>query len=191
MKFSCIVLAAGDGTRFGDKKQFISLDGKPLWEYATDASKKVSDDVVVVGIDVPGGRQRRDSVFIGLNNVSYNRVVIVEAARPLVTPEQIKRIGEMDNPSVSYYLPSVDTIIYGNKILKRDMCLRLQVPQAFEREMLLEAHRNIGGDATDDTILMQRYHGIDQELVEGGINLRKVTFPYDMDILEVIKRIKK
>jgi len=32
-KFSGIILAAGNGIRFGEKKQFIQLKGKPIWQW--------------------------------------------------------------------------------------------------------------------------------------------------------------
>ena len=33
-KVSAIILAAGSGSRFGEKKQFKELNGKPIWFYS-------------------------------------------------------------------------------------------------------------------------------------------------------------
>ena len=33
-KVSAIILAAGSGTRFGEKKQFKKLNGEPIWSYS-------------------------------------------------------------------------------------------------------------------------------------------------------------
>lgn len=187
MKFSCVVLAGGNGIRFGSKKQFMEWNGKPLWKYAFDVCRRVSDDVIVVGVDIPGGDTRQKSVFNGICKVKENRVVIVEAARPLVTPEQIKVIAEVDWPSVSYAIDSSDTILYHGMYLYRKYCLRLQVPQAFDTDLLLEAHKNnTQCNPTDDTVLVKNYSGIDPEIIAGGLNLLKVTYQQDLQILEAL-----
>ena len=87
-------------------------------QYASDACRKVSDDVIVVGVDVPSGDTRQKSVFNGIHKVKENRVVIVEAARPLVASEQIKVIAEVNYPSVSYAIKSTDTIFYHSEQLE-------------------------------------------------------------------------
>lgn len=189
MNFSVVVLAAGSGIRFGENKQFVELDGKPLWKIVFDTARVVSPDVVVVGVGVPGGPRRRDSVLIGLNTVCFDRVVITEAARPLVTSTQIKDIASVDYPSVSYAIPPVDTVIYNGLVLPRRDCMCLQVPQAFDRDMLIEAHECVPGVVTDDTFLMWQHHGIKPRLLDGFINLFKVTYPGDMDIIRVIHDI--
>ena len=142
MKFSCVILAAGDGLRFGKKKQFIKWHGKELWEYSCVACEKVCDNVIVVGIDFPGGKTRQESVFKGIRKAKHKKVVIVEAARPLVTSKQIKDIGLNTYPSVSYVMKSTDTIIYNGEQLDRKKCFRLQVPQSFDLKMLIDAHEN-------------------------------------------------
>ena len=188
MKFSCVILAAGDGLRFGAKKQFIEWRGRELWEYSCDVCEKVSDDVIVVGVDFPGGKTRQESVFKGIRKAKYEKVVIVEAARPLVTSKQIKDIGLNTYPSVSYVMKSTDTILYKKEHLNRDYCYRLQVPQSFDTKMLIEAHENTKMvDATDDTILMVECLDIRPKLIDGGYNLFKVTYPEDLRMLEVIK----
>ena len=63
-----IVLAGGQGTRFGGKKQFLEIKGKPLWKHVHDKlCKFISDeDIVVVGVDTEGGITRSQSVINGL-----------------------------------------------------------------------------------------------------------------------------
>ena len=60
-----IVLAGGQGTRFGGKKQFLEIKGKPLWKHVHDKlCKFISDeDIVVVGVDTEGGITRSQSVI--------------------------------------------------------------------------------------------------------------------------------
>jgi molybdenum cofactor cytidylyltransferase len=50
VRFGCVVLAAGEGTRFGGAKQVAPLRGRPLLEWALDAALGVPalDPVVVV-----------------------------------------------------------------------------------------------------------------------------------------------
>jgi CTP:molybdopterin cytidylyltransferase MocA len=44
-----LILAAGEGRRFGGTKQLAELDGRPLLEYALQAMAEISPRVVVLG----------------------------------------------------------------------------------------------------------------------------------------------
>ena len=59
-----VVLAGGKGERFRGQKQFCELKGKPLWQHVNDKIHAVmqSDNIIVVGIDIPGGETRTESV---------------------------------------------------------------------------------------------------------------------------------
>lgn len=186
-RFSCIVLAGGNGSRFGSKKQFIEWNGKPLWKHVADICRQASNDVVVVGVDVPAGKVRQESVFNGLKKITNERVVIAEAARPGVTVEQIKKIGCTRFHSSSYGMPSIDTILYDSQHLDREKTLQLQVPQAFDTDLLLEAHtQGKGSDVTSDTELMYNIHDIKPAILLGGINLMKITYPSDIKLLRYL-----
>ena len=95
-----IILAGGSGTRFGGnvRKQFLEFHGKELWKHLYDTVIEVlpKENVVVVGVDIPGGETRSGSVKNGLDWVNTKgnctRVVIMEAARALVTKEQLEEI---------------------------------------------------------------------------------------------------
>lgn len=109
-----IVLAGGQGTRFGGKKQFLEIKGKPLWKHVHDKlCKFISDeDIVVVGVDTEGGITRSQSVINGLTYLkekgkAYERVIILEAARPLITLEQIQKIIKDEHKSTTYALPDL------------------------------------------------------------------------------------
>ena len=43
-----VVVAAGSGARFGAPKQFVSLGGRPMVQWALDAARAVADGVVLV-----------------------------------------------------------------------------------------------------------------------------------------------
>jgi len=188
INISGIILAAGDGLRFGEKKQFINFHGKEIWRYVFDTAMDLLDEIVVVGVDFNGGKTRQESVRIGLDSIHGDKVIIFDAARPFVTGEQIKKIitEVIIYPSVSYAIRQTDTI-YHNGVWARNELRALQVPQAFDAKLLRHAHQHAARfGATDDTILIFNTYGIKPKLLEGGQNLYKLTYPEDIKILEAI-----
>ena len=118
---TAVIVAAGQGTRMGPgiDKIFLDLCGKPVvaWAWSTfDSSPCISDIVLVVrdGMQdhfhemakslnltkawtlVPGGKERQDSVWNGLNAIpdSSRLVAIHDGARPCVTHEIIQKTLE-------------------------------------------------------------------------------------------------
>lgn len=111
-----IVLAAGNGTRFGDRKQYLDLAGKTVWERSVDAlrSAGVGSVVVVVPPDdvarmeplcrnaqltlVPGGSSRSQSVqhalvaIEGFAPTPTDMIAIHDGARPFVDPRDVTRV---------------------------------------------------------------------------------------------------
>lgn len=193
MRYSAIVLAAGFSTRYGSaQKQDLEFHGKPIWRYPFDTAKSVvgEENVVVVGKDLPGGETRTKSVIIGLKALpkDTSRVVILDAARPLVTEEQIKELLENSNPSCSLVRPLVNTPIFRDgTYVNRNEMYDLLVPQAFDYKLLLDAYE-CGGfeDMTDETRVMFEFYGIKPMLIETENNLYKVTYPGDLMIIESI-----
>lgn len=192
-----IILAGGSGTRFGGsvKKQFLQFHGKELWRYMYDTAISVlpPNNIVVVGIDIPGGSTRSGSVKNGLDWIAKKgdckRVVICEAARALVTKKQIEDIVAFSSPSCCFVNPVVDTVILLDKTyLTRSECRHLVSPQAFDFELLYNAYLNcdLGEMRTDETRLMNDTYGIKPDFLEGGENLYKVTYPKDIAIIEAI-----
>lgn len=177
------------------KKQFIQFHGKELWRYIYDTACEVlpKNRIVVVGVDIPGGSTRSESVKNGLEWIARyrncNRVVICEAARALVTSKQLQEIIDYKSPSCCYVNPVVDTIILTDKTyLNRSDCRHLVSPQAFDFELLYNAYKNcdLGELRTDETRLIYDTYGIKPMFLEGGENLFKVTYPKDIVILEAI-----
>ena len=192
-----IILAGGSGTRFGGnvKKQFLEFHGKELWRHLYDMVVTVlpKDNVVVVGLDIPGGETRSGSVKNGLEWMAERgdckKVVIMEAARALVSEKQLENIIAFDSPSCCYVTPVVDTVILLDKTyLTRSECRHLVSPQAFDFELLYNAYSNcdLGEMRTDETRLMNDTYGIKPDFLEGGENLYKVTYPKDIAIIEEI-----
>ena len=192
MCYSAIILAAGKGTRYQGTKQDEIFHGKQLWKYTyeTVASIVEKNRIVVVGKDFLGGETRTGSVLRGLENLPNDteRVIIVEAARPMVLKTQIEELLYDSHPSVTFVRPLVNTVIYRNgDFLNRNELYDLLTPQAFDYKMLIEAYKSGKYvDVTDDTRIMFDYHGIKPYFIETGNNLFKVTYPGDLNIIESI-----
>jgi len=192
MKHGAIVLAAGSSTRYKEKKQDIEFHGKALWRYAYETALSIvgKDRIVAVGKDFPGGETRTKSVIKGLNALKKDtdRVIILDAARPMVTAEQITQILNDTHPSVSYVRPLVNTVVFRDgRYINRNELYDLLVPQAFDYKLILEAY-NSGkfNDMTDETRVMYEYHGIKPYFIETENNLFKVTYLGDLQIIESI-----
>lgn len=192
LKYGAIILAAGSGSRFKGKKQDIEFHGKPLWRYSYETALSVVGEgrIIAVGKDIPGGETRTKSVIKGLKALpeDTDRVVILDAARPMVTAEQITQILTDLHPSISFVRPLVNTVVYRDgRYINRNDLYDLLVPQAFDYKLLLEAY-NSGrfDDMTDETRVMFEYHEIKPYFIEADNNLFKVTYPGDLKIIESI-----
>ena len=132
MLASAIIPAAGSGRRFGEKKQFKELNGKPLIYYSLAPffeSNSIDDIIIAVqkyDIDevasivesikikkkfriIEGGETRQDSIrnaLIQINNRTQF-VCVHDAARPFVTKSLIKKTVN----ALKYY----DAAIVGHK----------------------------------------------------------------------------
>lgn len=190
-----VVLAGGKGQRFQGQKQFCDLKGKPLWQHVYDKIYAVlqSSNIIVVGIDIPGGETRTESVIHGLNQLSPNtkRVIIAESARPLVTKHQIEEILYDNAPSTSFVMPLVNTVIKRDgTYINREEMYELLTPQAFDYQLIRQA-LNSGQfkNMTDETRVMFEFYGIKPHLVETTENLFKVTYKRDLPIIESLMEI--
>ena len=106
MVCSAILLSAGKGSRYKGTKQDVLFHGKQLWRYAYEAALEVVDreHIVAVGKDIPGGETRTGSVMQGLLSLPADteRVIILEAARPMVTVAQIRELLDDEHPSTTF-----------------------------------------------------------------------------------------
>ncbi len=192
VNYAAILLAAGNGERYKERKQDILFHGKPLWKYAYEAARDVvgRGRTMVVGKDIEGGETRTQSVINGLEALPQDtdRVIIIEAARPMVTREQVAELLSNSYPSVSYVRPLVNTVVYRDgRYLNRNELYELLTPQAFDYKLLIEAYRsNQFTDETDETKVMYEFHRISPRFIETGLNLFKVTYPGDLEIIESI-----
>lgn len=147
---------------------------------------------------VPGGAERYNSVYNGLKNInrSSDVVLIHDGARPFVTNsmilESIRTARKYKACTVA--VPVKDTIkvvdedMNGIETPDRRMLYAVQTPQAFDVKTLLEAYKrmHIDGskDATDDTMIVEKYIGINSRIIEGDYRNIKVTTPDDIAVCE-------
>src|ERR1035437_8618856 len=100
MTVAAVVVAAGQGVRFGGLKQFAVLENETVSALSVRNARSVAQFVVLVvpagyagageGADVavPGGSTRAASVRAGLVHCAHVDVIVVhDAARPLASPE--------------------------------------------------------------------------------------------------------
>jgi 2-C-methyl-D-erythritol 4-phosphate cytidylyltransferase/2-C-methyl-D-erythritol 2,4-cyclodiphosphate synthase len=208
-----LLVAAGQGLRAGGgvPKQFAPLGGRAMLAHAhaaLTAHPAIDSVLVVIGEgqqamladalgDVPhvtGGATRRESVRNGLEAIAGTgaaRVLIHDAARPFLPAAVVDRLlAALDTaPGAIPVLAVADTLARGGETLgdpvPRDGLVRVQTPQAFRLDAILDAHRRWPADreATDDAGMV-RAAGGSVALVEGSPMLDKITFPEDFAMAE-------
>ena len=216
-----IIVSAGRGARFGDDgvpKTFRPLAGLPMYVHSVRAFQDVASitGIVLVVIEnwleyametamgetvrapveiTPGGDTRQASVRAGLARVpsEAERIVVHDAARPLVTPGMIESclvaLKEADGAICA--VPLSDTLKKATdgvveETVARDDLWRVQTPQAFMAKPLREAHAAAADDgATDDATLIEARGGR-VVVVPGDERNIKVTTPADLELAEAL-----
>lgn len=207
-KTAAIIVAAGRGQRAGGDtpKQWRTVAGRRVLDWTLDAFRAMPeiDEIVIVHhyndlqyvsnlreLCVLGGDTRDASVRNGLNalvrtEIPPDRVLIHDAARPLVSRDLIMRVlnGLDDNHAAAPALPVVDALWFGNaegsveSLQDRSGLYRAQTPQGFRFASILAAHEAFVGIAADD-VEVAKASGIDVQIVLGDENNLKITTPAD------------
>ena len=145
---------------------------------------------------VVGGRRRQDSVMNGFRAASPRSAVIVvhDAARPFASAGLVSRTiaAAVETGAAVAALASRDTVKRGGdkyvlETLARGSIFLAQTPQAFRREVLLDALAvaQTGLEVTDEAGLAERAgHAV--RLVEGEPANIKITTPDDLLHAEAI-----
>ena len=199
-----IIVAAGKGNRAGGKvpKQWRQIAGKLVADWSIDAFKnhRLVDSVIVVlppnktlrrndVITCTGGKSRSLSVYNGLlaaKNLSPDKVLIHDVARPAVTEETITDIIKTINEETGAApgLPISDAIwkISNGEIeqtLNRDFIFRAQTPQGFPFSKILEAHEHQSNELAFDDVELAKRFGLKIILKTGHKDNMKITTPDD------------
>ena len=217
-----VVAAAGVGRRFGSAKQHLELGGRPLVHHSMDAfaiegvARLVlavrEEDVSVFRelagawsssrgsrapeVDVvSGGARRRDSVLRGLEALRGHAewVLVHDAARPLVTPEDVRQVIEAArrHGAAAIGTPAQDSmkrVREGTIVdeIPRDEVWTVQTPQGARLDDLIAAYsKDPGTDWTDEAYAL-RAMGIPVTVVEGSPENLKITRPGDEAMAERI-----
>lgn len=218
---TAVIVAAGKGKRMGTEisKQFLPLGGKEILAHTVEKferAKAIRDIVLVTGAEaledvknmareygwgkvrsvVPGGRERQDSVWNGLREVSEDTeiVLIHDGVRPFVTEEilncSIETAREMGGCVAG--VPAKDTIkvCNGENIAvatpDRSTLWQIQTPQTFRRAVILKAYENAKKDGfigTDDASLVE-HSGYPVKVILGSYRNIKITTKEDLLIGE-------
>ena len=145
-----------------------------------------------------GGARRQDSVWNGLQAVDKRTKIVVvhDAVRPFVTGAMVEDVvdGARTHGAAIVAIPLHDTVKRAapdgmiDTTLDRQRLWSAQTPQAFDVELLREAHRSsqeAGVEATDDAFLVERL-GHRVSIVNGSPDNIKVTRPEDLVMGEAI-----
>ena len=203
MSVAAVIVAAGQGQRYGGAKQFAVLNHDTVTTHSVRAARSVAERVVLVvptnyqgngeGADVVvvGGATRAASVRAGLEECGDADVIVVhDAARPLATPALFASVVDAVLAGADGAIPGLpisDTVKRiqhdGNVTVvtateARDELVTVQTPQAFARDMLIRAHAT-DDDATDYAALVEALGGR-VVVVPGEVDNVKITAPGDL-----------
>jgi 2-C-methyl-D-erythritol 4-phosphate cytidylyltransferase len=198
-----IVVAAGEGRRFGAAKQYAPLAGRRVLDWSLDAARTVADGVVLVvppdraGDAEPqadavaaGAATRSGSVRAGLDRVPAGAEVVVvhDGARPLAGPDLFGAVVDAVRAGADAAVPGVpvsDTLrSRGGGVVDRHGVVAVQTPQAFRAAALRAAHAG-GAEATDDASLVEAGGG-KVVVVDGSPANLKITDPADLVVAEAL-----
>jgi len=219
---SAIIVAAGGSRRMGFDKLFATIaDRAVLWHAinAFERAESVSEIIVVtredrraeverirehdfakIGTIVLGGEHRQDSVQAGLKKVSKEAryVAIHDAARPLITPQQIERVYEVCRAQraatsaepVTDTLKRADVDLSVTGSVDRHQLFAIQTPQIFEIDLLQEAYRAIFGRKllVTDEVSAVEHLGHKVYLVPNEELNFKITYPQDLPLADFVLR---
>ncbi len=201
-------------------KQFRLVDGRPMLahSYAAlaqhpdirsvfvavgDGQERLATDALN-GLPVPtlltGGATRKESVSRGLEAIAAQGgadfVLIHDAARPFLPETVIDALIDalFTSPGAVPALPVVDSLSRGTDVLTgtvdRSHLWRVQTPQAFHFDAILEAHRTWSGEDPTDDARMLMANGKDVRIVPGSERLSKFTFSSDFSGNDMIPSIR-
>jgi len=218
---AAIIVAAGSSQRLGFDKIGATIAGKTVLEHSVHAFASCSSvtEIIVVtrpdrvkeidatmanigrkAVTVAGGTERHDSVRAGLEalGAEISFVAVHDAARPLITPEEIDAVymAAREHGAASLAARVADTLKRGGvdgfvtESIDRHNVYGMQTPQIFARELLQEAYdrvRELGKAVTDEVSAVELL-GKRVVLVEASDYNFKVTYPRDLKLADLILR---
>lgn len=214
MQFSAIITAGGTSSRFGGQtnKLLEKINNKPIIQYTVDAFANSNVDEIIICSNsaiieelsdifktydkvkiIEGGNSRQASVYNGLKVAKGDYILIHDGARPMITPQIIENTKQMviQKQAVSVMTKTVDTIKEADengKIIRtidRSKLYNTQTPQAFEYNLIKNAHDKLQGQNFTDDAGMVEFLGHDVYIVVGDYRNIKVTTKSDLALAEI------
>lgn len=201
-----IVLAAGIGARFGQRKQFVEVDGQRLVDLAVGAARRTCDRVVLVlpagvtwdgpavDVTVVGGPDRSASLRSGLAAIraSSGIVLVHQAANPLASPDLIRRLLAVVEGGAAAVVPGLrpaDLVrrTSGDRlgeVVGRDDLVLVQTPAAFQLAILRDAHERCVPSLEDTALITQLGHEV--VVVPGDPANVHVALPEDLELVRAL-----
>ncbi len=202
---SLILLAAGKGLRYGGKKQFEEIEGKPIiyWSFNNFTNfvskvyitvEKGTDFDISLPVEyeiVIGGKRRQDSVWNALKKVTTPFVIIHDGVRPLVSEETIKKgISYLDKGKNAIpAIPVRDTLRKWEKgrseTIERENIYSIQTPQFFITSKIKKSYEYViknNIDIPDDAAALE-ITGVKFEIFEGDPENIKITYKKDTELI--------
>ena len=148
---------------------------------------------------VAGGATRAESVELGILRLApgpRDFVVIHDAARPFLAPEEIRDVidGAEETGAAAAVMPVTDTLkrIRGEWILEtvdRERVAAAATPQVFRADVLARALSE-AGPSTDEAARCEAI-GVHVAAVYVSRRAFKITFPEDLEMAEALVRGQK
>ena len=212
---TAIIVAGGSSQRMGFDKLLALLGDKPVLSHTIEAFERtdsVREIILVARAErvgefeelvrqtnfkkvrrvVPGGEHRQDSVRAGLGNIGTDMkfIAVHDAARPLVTSEQIERVFALarQHGAAALAAPITDTLKRADENhfvtdgVPRENLYTMQTPQIFERALLERAYTDVASNnrSVTDEVSAVEHLGAKVLLVPNDEWNVKITFPRDL-----------
>lgn len=212
MKINAIIPAGGTSSRFGNTNKLLEkINGKEVIRYTVEAFEASNVDEIIICANISimdelkkifsdskkvkiieGGQTRQASVYNGLKASVCDYVLIHDGARPMITTDLINSAIDMvkDKKALTVATKTIDTIkeVVDGKIIRtidRSKLYNTQTPQAFEYNLIINAHQKlIGQNFTDDAGMLEEL-GYDVYILNGSYKNIKITTQNDIDIAKV------
>jgi len=215
MKISAIITAGGSSQRFGNTNKLLEkVHSKAVIKHTVDKFKSVpeiSKIIICANVSIiedlknifyneeqiriiEGGNTRQQSVYNGLLAIDgCDYVLIHDGARPMITSEIIKKAIAIvkDKKALTVAAKTTDTIKQVDENLKiiktidRSTLYNTQTPQAFEYNLIRNAHAKLAGQNFSDDAGMLEFLGNEVYILEGDYKNIKITTKCDIEIAKV------
>lgn len=211
-KINAIIPAGGTSSRFGKTNKLLEkINGKEVIKYTVEAFEKSNVNKIIICANVTiidelqnifkeskkvriveGGASRQNSVFNGLRAEECDYVLIHDGARPMITTDLINTAIEevVTKKALTVATKTIDTIkeVQDGKIIQtidRSKLYNTQTPQAFEYNMIKNAHEQLyGQNFTDDAGMLEAL-GQTVYILNGSYKNIKITTQNDIEIAKI------